>query len=106
VLAGGGIGPLAGRALAEERAVEAHVETAPLLLWTSPTREGVDGARASILGFESRDRRQACSRARGVRPRVTVIQEGRDTTVREIETAGSNPARSANTAHADSLSVC
>jgi hypothetical protein len=42
-----------------------------------------------------RDRRQACSRARGVRPRVTVIQEGRDTTVREIDTDSSNPTTSA-----------
>ena len=58
-----------------------------------------------MLGFESRDRRQPCSRARSVRPPVTVIQEGRDATVREIDIDSSNPARSANTSYADSLSV-
>jgi hypothetical protein len=68
-----------------------------------PAGQDVDGARASILGFESRDRPQACSRARGVRPRVTVIQEGRDATVREIDTDSSNPARSASLASRDIL---
>jgi len=40
-----------------------------------------------------------------VRLRVTVIQEGRDATIREIDTDSSNSARSANTPLGDTIST-